>query len=199
MQKEHSVCFYCTGVLWLCSLFAGVGELFGVSVCFFGTPLHQYLAIPICLFSVLLCVFLCKRVRTAPKTRGTLQGKLLCAACIALCTVTVCVTAFAAAISAVHYAGQNISPDKSYKIFYETETEDSEPIAHLYRRYSPFLMRYCNSAVLYDCAEAPENAELSWEEDYCTISYVAYAADAESAESLEPVSRKLYYASIARY
>ncbi|MGN0559446.1 MAG: hypothetical protein ACI4K8_00120 [Candidatus Fimenecus sp.] len=199
MKREHSVCFYCTGALWLCSLLAGFAELFGVSVCFFGTPMHQYLAIPICLFSVLLCVFLCIRVRAAQETHGTLRVKLLCAACITLCTVTVCVTAFAAAISAVHYAGQSISPDQSYKIFYETETEDSEPIAHLYRRYSSFLVRYCNSAVLYDCAEAPANAELSWEETYCAISYVAYAADAQSTEALEPVTRKMYYASAARY
>lgn len=199
MKKEHSVCFYCTGALWLCSLLAGFAELFGVSVCFFGTPMHHYLAIPICFFSVLLCICLCKRVRAAEESRDTLQGKLLCAACIALCTVTVCVTAFAAAISAVHYAGQSLSPDKSHKIFYETETEDSEPIAHLYRRYSPFLMRYCNSAVLYDCAESPEEAELSWEETYCAISYIAYAADAESTEALEPVTRKLFYEATARH
>ena len=54
-------------------------------------------------------------------------------------------------------------------------------------------------SVDFPTPEAPENAELSWEEDYCAISYVAYAADAESAEALEPVSRKLYYASTARY
>lgn len=193
MTKKQSVSLYGTAFLWVCSLAAGAAELFGVSVCLFGTPLHQYLAVPICLFSVLLCILLCKRIGAAEETCGARLAKLLRAACITLCTVMVLATVLLSALTAVHYTGQAVSPDKSYKIFYETEAEDSEPVAHLYRRYSPFLVRYCTSAVLYDCIGSPREAELTWAETYCAVSYTGYGDDAQSAEELQWLTRKLYY------
>lgn len=195
MDKTRRVRFYVYFVLLVCSLAAGAAELFGISVCLFGTPLHQYIAIPICLFSVLLCVSVCQYlVRETTQPYGKLQCKLLCAVCIVLCGIIVCVTALTAALTATHYAGQSISDDKAYKIFYETEPEGNEPIAHLYRRHSPFLMTYCNSAVLYGFAgEDLTSVEPDWGEAACTLYYIGYPEEAESADDLQTLSRKLYY------
>ncbi|MGN0572118.1 MAG: hypothetical protein ACI4K9_08055 [Candidatus Fimenecus sp.] len=194
MKKTKQVCFYGSAVLLVCSFAAGIAELFGVSVCFFGTPLHQYLAIPICLFSVLFCIFACKRVSAETgETHGTLQNRLLRISCIVLCVLTVCITVAAAALTATQYTGQTISEDKAYKIFYETENEASEPIAHLYRRYSPFLMTYRNSAVLYGYADSVNAVETDWGDTYCTLSYYGYSEEAQSADDVQTLSRKLYY------
>lgn len=193
MTKKQSLCLYGAVFLWVSSLAAGAAELFGVSVCLFGVPLHQYLAVPICLFSVVLCVLLCKRTEAAKNTVSALQARLLRGVCIVICIVTVLTAVLLSALTAVHYTGQVVSADKSYKIFYETETEDSEPVAHLYRRYSPFLMRYCTSAVLYDCVGSPRDAELTWADTYCAVSYTGYGDDAQNAEELQQLTRKLYY------
>lgn len=194
MKKSQQVCFYVFAVLFALSFAAGIAEAFGVSVCFFGTPLHQYLAVPICLFAVLFCLFACKRIGAfGEKDGNALLSKLLCAALIALCAVTVCITAVAAALTETQYVGQALSGDKAYKVFYETETADAEPIAHLYRRHSPFLMTYCNSAVLYGYAGEIAEIETAWGETYCTISYAGYSEDAQSADDIQTLSRKLYY------
>ncbi|MGN0519698.1 MAG: hypothetical protein ACI4LB_03070 [Candidatus Fimenecus sp.] len=198
MTKSQKVCFYISAVLWVCSLAAGVAELFGISVCFFGTPLHQYLAIPICLFSVLFCILVCKRISGEADERSRLQNRFLRGACIVLCVMIVCATAAVSALTATHYAGQILSEDKAYKIFYEVEGEDSEPIAHLYRRLSPFLMTYRNSAVLYGYADSIDAIETNWEESYCMLSYLGYTEEAQSADDVQIVSRKLYYEPIDR-
>lgn len=198
MTKKQTLCLYGTAFLWVCSLAAGAAELFGMSVCLFGVPLHQYLAVPICLFSVVLCVLLCKRTETAKNTVGVLQVRLLRGVCIVFCAVTVLTAVLLSALTAVHYTGQAVSADKSYKIFYETETEDSEPVVHLYRRYSPFLMRYCTSAVLYDCIGSPTEAELTWADTHCAVSYTGYGDDAQNTEDLQLLTRKLYYGATDR-
>lgn len=193
--SRQRVCLSISFAFLLGSLAAGAAELFGVSVCFFGTPLHAYLAIPICFFSVLFCILLCMRVRGSVVAKGgkTVQAKLLCALLCILCAVFVCITVSAAALTATHYTGQCISEDKAYKVFYETETEDAEPIAHLYRRHSPFLMSYRNSAVLYGFAGDIFEVEAEWGETACTLYYVGYPEEAESADDLQTLTRKLYY------
>lgn len=189
MTIQRKIWFPVTGICLLLSFAAGILELCGVSVCFFGTPLNQYLAIPICLFSVAFCVLMCRR-----HWEHDLQSKLLRGVFIVLCAVTVCITVFASLFTATHYVGQSISPNKEYKIFYEEQGETGEPIAHLYRRYSPFFMTYRNSAVLYDFAQPTVDAvETAWGDSYCTVSYFGYAMDAKTADELQPLERKLYY------
>jgi len=194
MKKSERVWFSVGAVILIFSLAAGGAELFGVSVCFFGTPLHGYLALPICLFSVLICCLLCKRIAAGEEVgTHTLQNKLLRAALIVLCVFFVCVTAILALWSKTDYAGQDVSEDKAYKVFYEVETDDAEPIAHLYRRYSPFLMTYRNSAVLYGFSGELNDVQTEWTPSYCTVSYQGYGDDAQTAEDLQTLTRKLYY------
>ncbi len=194
MKKSERVWFFVGAVMLIFSFAAGVAELFGVSVCFFGTPLHGYLALPICLFSVMVCCFLCKQI-AAVSHEGTytLQNKLLRAALIVLCIFFVCITVILALWAKTDYSGQTMSEDKAYKVFYEVETDDAEPIAHLYRRYSPFLMTYRNSAVLYGFTGELSDVQTEWLPSYCAISYQGYGDDAQTAEDLQVLSRKLYY------
>lgn len=194
MKKSERIWFSVGAAMLFLSLLAGAAELFGVSVCFFGTPLHGYLALPICLFSVLVCCLLCKWIASGTQAQThPLQSKLLRGTLIVLCVLFVFFTAVLALWTKTAYVGQTVSEDKAYKVFYEVETEDAEPIAHLYRRYSPFLMTYRNSAVLYGFTGELRDVQTEWTPSYCAISYQGYGDDAQSVEDLQMLTRKLYY------
>lgn len=196
MRKAEKIGLAVSSLILALSVTAGILELFGLSLCAFGVPLHQYLALPICLSAVPACVLLLRAFPVPEKGEGRGAVRLLHGACIALCVLLVLFTAVAALMSRIHYVGSITAPDKTYKLFYAVSQDGEEPTVHLYRRYSPFWMRHCNSAVLYNSDGDLSGVEAEWEDTYCRVLFSGYPEDTQGAEHTpETLSRRLYYES----
>ncbi len=194
MKKPLYIVFWIFAVLLFLFLAAGILELFGISLCFFGLPLHGRLAIPICFSAIGFTVCACRRLRDkGSKAESPVQYRLLSAVVAAFCCLTVLISVPAAALTSTAYADSRLSADKEYKIFFETDAESDEPIVHLYKRYSSFLMVYRNSAVLYDFSGALEDVAVSWSDTECRVEYPGYMESAESADDLQVLTRRIRY------
>lgn len=91
------------------------------------------------------------------------------------------------------YANSCLSADKAHKVFFEEDPVSGEPIAHMYKRYSPFLMAYRNSVTLYGFSGEIQEVEVEWADSYCTVYYVGFHEDAQSSADEQVLTRKLFY------
>lgn len=196
MKKTQHIVFWIFFILFCLFLIAGICELFGVSFCLFGVPLHGRLAIPLCVsftgLSVCAVRALQRRCKTAKKT---ILYRLLSVGISVLCAVLVLICIPLSLLTSTSYTDSRISSDRSYKIFFEEDTDTAEPIVHVYKRYSPFLAVYRNSAVLYGFSGELSAVEVSWSDTVCAVHYPGYSEEAESAEDLQMLSRKIPYNS----
>ena len=118
-------------VLLAFSVVSIITELFGLSVCFFGTPLHAWLALPFCAGSIglttCLVIWLKRRKRAGDRLLHTALQVVLCV----LCTISVLVAAAAAVLTHTAYSDSDVSGDGAHKAFLETD-ESEVSIASLY-------------------------------------------------------------------
>lgn len=196
MKKTQHIVFWIFLILFCLFLTAGIFELFGVSLCLFGVPLHGMLAVPICIsflgLSVCAVHVLNKRCQTA---RKPILYRLLSVGISVLCAGLLLICLPLSVLTSVSYTDSRISSDRSYKIFFEEDVSAAEPIVHMYKRYSPFLAVYRNSAVLYGFSGELSDVEVLWSDSICTVNYPGYSEEAESAEDLQMLSRKIPYAA----
>lgn len=180
-------------VLLAFSVVSIIAELFGLSVCFFGTPLHAWLALPFCVGSVglttCLVIWLKRRKRAGDRLLHTALQVVLCV----LCTISVLVAVFAAVLTHISYSGSDVSGDGAHKAFLETDETSGEPTVHVYKRYSPFLVSYRNAATLYGFYGDTEEIVYVWEDTYCEVQYPGFSEDAESDADLGTLTRRIYY------
>lgn len=182
------------GVLLALSAGAGLAEIFGLSVCLFGMPLHAWIVLPLLVGVIGCTVCLCRYLRLrGSEAEQRFPYTLLRIVLILFCVLLVCISLPAAMLTSETYANSCISTDKAHKIFFEDDPVSGEPIAHVYKRYSPFLMAYRNSATLYGFSGDLEEVEVEWTDSYCTVSYVGFPDEAQSSEDEQVLSRKIYY------
>ena len=165
-------------VLLAFSVVSIIADLFGLSVCFFGTPLHAWLALPFCAGSIglttCLVIWLKRRKRAGDRLLHTALQVVLCV----LCTISVLVAAAAAVLTHISYSDSDIS---------------GEPTVHVYKRYSPFLVSYRNAATLYGFYGDTEEIEYVWEDTYCEVQYPGFSEDAQSDADRSTLTRRIYY------
>lgn len=196
MKKTQHIAFWTFSVLFGFSLFAGICELFGVSFCLFGIPLHGRLSIPICISCTGLAVTAVRILKKrAQRAENPLLYRLLTAGISVFCAVLLFICIPLSLFTATSYADSRLSADRAYKIFFEEKADTGEPIVHVYKRYSPFLAVYRNSAVLYGFSGELSDVEVVWSEGSCAVQYPGYSEEAESAEDLQMLSRKILYES----
>ena len=192
-RPQHIAFWICVGLFCL-SMLAGVCELFGVSVCLFGTPLHGRLAVPICLSFLALTICAVRALKHRRQTSENPHLYRLLSVCVSvLCAILLFISIPLSLLTATSYADSRLSDDHVYKVFFEESTDSDEPIAHVYKRFTPFLAVYRNSAVLYGFSGEMESVEVVWSSAECTIQYPGYQDEAESADDLQMLSRKIPY------
>lgn len=194
MKRPQHIAFWIFFVLFCLSMLAGVCELFGVSVCLFGTPLHGRLAVPICLSFLALTICAVRALKQRRQTSENPHLYRLLSVCVSvLCAILLFISIPLSLLTATSYADSRLSDDHVYKVFFEESTDSDEPIAHVYKRFTPFLAVYRNSAVLYGFSGEMESVEVVWSSAECTIQYPGYQDEAESADDLQMLSRKIPY------
>lgn len=194
MKKPQHIAFWIFLVSFCLSFIAGVCELFGASVCLFGIPLHGRLAVPICISFAGLTVCAVRVLnQRRKKSENSLIYRLAAIGISVLCAVLLLVSIPMSLVTSTSYADSRLSADSSYKIFFEGDGDTAEPIAHVYKRYTPFFAVYRNSAVLYGFSGALNDVSVDWSADACTVLYPGYSDEAKSAEDLQQLSRKIPY------
>lgn len=194
MRKSDRIAGVLFGALLVLSAVAGIAEILGLSVCWFGVPMHAWLVLPLLIGAVGSTVCLCRSLRRrAAEAQQRLPYTLLRIVLVLLCVLLVCISLPAAMLNAEAYASSCLSADKAHKVFFEADAVGGEPIAHVYKRYSPFLMAYRNSVTLYGFSGEIEEIEVVWEDSYCTVYYVGFNDDAQSSADEQVLSRKLFY------
>lgn len=192
MKRPQHIALWIFLALFCLSLVAGVCELFGASVCLFGTPLHGRLAVPICLS--LLGLTVCA-VRACKRRRQTSSNPILyrlLSVCISvLCAVTALLSIPLSLMTSTSYADSRLSDDRDYKAFFEEGGDTAEPIVHIYKRYTPFFAVYQNSVVLYGFSGELASVETVWSNGECTVQYPGYQDEAVSADDLQMLTRKI--------
>lgn len=194
MKRPQHIAFWIFLILFCLSLAAGVCELFGASVCLFGTPLHGRLSVPICLsfFGLTVCtVRACKRRRQNAENPHLYRLLSVCVS--VLCAVLLLLSVPLSLLTSTAYADSRLSDDREYKAFFEENSDSAEPIVHIYKRYTPFLAVYRNSAVLYGFSGEFDDVAVEWANTACTVQYPGYNDDAASTEDLQMLSRKIPY------
>lgn len=196
MKRPQHIVFWIFFVFFLLSLAAGVCELFGASVCLFGVPLHGRLLLPICISftGVTVCAVRALHGR-CKNAENPLLYRVLSVALSVFCAVLLLVSLPVGALTSTSYADSRLSNDRAYKIFLEESADSAEPIAHVYKRYTPFLVVYRNSAVLYGFSGSLSDITVEWADTVCAVQYPGYSDEAESTEDLQRLSRKIPYSS----
>ncbi|MEZ3497802.1 MAG: hypothetical protein K1V97_09555 [Lachnospiraceae bacterium] len=194
MKKTQHIVFWIFLILFCLFLTAGIFELFGVSVCLFGVPLHGMLAVPICISFLGLSLCAVQGLKNRRKTaQKPMLYRLLSVGISVLCAGLLLICLPLSLLTSTSYADSRISSDRSYKIFFEEDADAAEPIVHVYKRYSPFLAVYRNSAVLYGFSGELSEVEVIWSDSVCTVNYPGYSEEAESVEDMQILSRKIPY------
>ncbi len=182
--------------LLVLSVSAGIAELFGLSVCFFGVPMHAWLVLPLLTGAVGCTACFGRYLRFRGAEAGqSFPYTLLRIILILFCVLLVCISLPAAMLTSESYAADCLSSDKAHKVFIEDDPVSGEPIAHVYKRYSPFLMAYRNSVTLYGFSGDVREIEVEWADNYCTVYYVGFPEEAKSSADEQILSRKLFYAA----
>lgn len=194
MRKAMKWVLGVSSILFILSAAAAVMEFCGWSVCFFGRPVHAWLALPLIVSVVALTVCFCRLLSVKQDTGAdkVLKRMLQTVLCL-LCAVFVVAAAGISAANAVSYSESDLAADKNHKLFVEENASFGDPTVYVYKRYSPFLMSYRNSAVLYGFSGDLDSITVQWEDTYCEVFYSGYADDAQSAADEQTLSRKIYY------
>lgn len=194
MRKALKITLVLSAVLFLLSFADVLLELFGCSVCFFGRPVHAWVVLPLIVSGVALTACFCCLL--APKTEEHAERvlrKMLQVVLCLLCAVFTAVCAVLGAMNTVSYSESELAADKNHKLFVEEDASFGDPAVYVYKRYSPFLMSYRNSAVLYGFSGNLDSITVQWEDTYCEVSYSGYADDAQSEADEQTLTRKIYY------
>lgn len=194
MGKAWKSVLIVSAALFLLSGLDVILELCGYSVCFFGAPVHAWVALPLIVSGIALTVCLCRLLSDKTDTRAdkVLRRMLQTVLCI-LCGIFTIVCAVVSGANSVSYSKSDLAADKNHKLFVEEDASFGDPSVYVYKRYSPFLMSYRNSAVLYGFSGDLDSITVLWEDTYCEVSYSGYADDAQSAADEQTLTRKIYY------
>lgn len=194
MKRPLRISCVLFGVLLALSAIAGIAEFFGLSVCLFGVPLHAWIIVPLLIGAVGCTACVCRYLRfRGVKAQQALPYKLLRIVLVLFCGLLICISLPAAMLTSESYADSCLSADKTHKVFIEDDPVGGEPIAHMYKRYSPFLMAYRNSVTLYGFSGEIEEIEVEWADSYCTVYYIGFNEDAQSPSDEQVLARKLFY------
>lgn len=194
MKKNKKILFFFAVGILLLSIVGIVLELFGISFCLFGAPLHAWLVIPFCAAAICITVLLFLWLRVRKRTgEDRLQCTLLQTVSVVICSLLVVASMGAAAFTGTSYTKSSLAADKAHKAFVEAESESQEPTVDVYKRYSPFLMSYRNSAVLYGFHGELDEIVYVWYDTYCEVQYPGFTDDAQTQADISVLSRKIYY------
>lgn len=194
MKKALKITLILSAVLFVLSLVDVILELCGYSVCFFGRPIHAWVVLPLIVSGIALTVCFCRLL--SPKTEehaDKVLSRMLQVVLCLLCAVFTVVCAVLGAVNSVSYTESELAADKNHKLFVEEDASFGDPAVYVYKRYSPFLMSYRNSAVLYGFSGDLDSIAVQWEDTYCEVSYSGYADDAQSEADEQTLTRKIYY------
>lgn len=181
------------GALLALSVVFIVLDIFGLSVCLFGRPLHAFLALPFLAgaigLTVCLVLWLKRRKKAGDRLLQTALQIVLCT----LCALAGLAAVFGALLTHTPYAAGDVADDGAHKAFLETEADAGEPVVHVYKRYGPFFLSYRNAGTLYGFYGEESEIEYLWYPTYCEVQYPGFADDAQSDSERTSLTRKIYF------